>query len=133
MICFETDELPVLHPYVHRQGSGRGAARAAAAAARQRARRFPGGRDDTAAGEEDTFTIDRTPRRSLATAGTGGGLLLPFELEVTTVIAGTRAVSPSVCTRKLHGCTLNICTWIRESFLYDKNAHPGVPWFLDAQ
>lgn len=89
MICFETDELPVLHPYVHRQGSGRGAARAAAAAARQRARRFPGGRDDTAAGEEDTFTIDRTPRRSLATAGTGGGLLLPFELEVTTVIAGS--------------------------------------------
>jgi len=82
---------------VHRQGSGRGAARAVATTARRRPRRFPGGRDDTAAGEEDTFTIDRTPRCTLAAAGTGGGLLLPFELELkVTAITGYRGLSPSV-------------------------------------
>jgi len=113
---------------VHRQGSGRGAARAVAAAARQRTRCFPGGRDDIAAGEEDTFTIDRTPRCSLATAGTGGGLLLSFELELkVTTITGARGLSvrPPEYARVwkciIHGCTLSICTGSKS--FSNKSAH----------
>lgn len=80
------DELPVRHPYVHRQGPGRRAARAAAAAARRSPRYlFSGGDDDAAACQTDSSTADRTPRRALAATGPGGGLLLPFELEFQVI------------------------------------------------
>lgn len=89
------DELPVHHSHVHRQGPGHGTAGAAAAAAWQRSRRFLSRGDDSAAGQADAITANRTPRRALAATGPGGGLLLPFELELQ--VTATRIYSRSLC------------------------------------
>lgn len=74
---------------MHRQGPGRGAAGAAATAARRRARRLSrGGHDDAAVGQANPPAADRAPRRPLAAAGAGGGLLLSqLELQVTEDVA----------------------------------------------
>jgi len=77
------DELPILHPHVHREGSGRGAARATTATAWRRARCLPSRRDDAATGEEDSPATDWAPCCSLATTSTCGSLLLSLELQVT--------------------------------------------------
>lgn len=99
------DELPVYHPHVHRQGPGHGAAGAAAAAARRCSRRLPSGRDDSTTGQADAPAADRTPRRALAATGPGGGLLLPFELELQ--VTATR-----VCSRSLRPFTRIKREWI---------------------
>lgn len=108
------DKLPVHHPHVHRQGPGRGAAGAAAAASWQRSRRLLSRGDDSAASQAYAPTADRTPRRALAATGPGGGLLLPFELELqvtatrVSLRSFTRIEREWICA-KVRMCSSLLC------------------------
>lgn len=117
---------------MHRQGPGRGAAGTAAAAAWQRARRLPGGGDDTATGEEDPLATDRAPRRPLAAAGAGGGLLLPLELE--RQVTGARRSPPSVIPERewIHAKARMYFTYLYRNEMFSNERVPdaGAPQCL---
>lgn len=114
LFVYIIDELPILHPHVHWQGSGRGAARAATTAAWQRTRRLPSRGDDATTGEEDSSATDWAPCRTLATASTCGGLLLPLELKLQ--VTATRHL------RSLRPSSQSMCEWIctKASWVYFK-------------
>lgn len=101
------DGLSLLHPDVHRQGSGHRIAGPVATAARELEGCIPRGGHDPTVGQKDSAATDRASRRSLAASGTGGRLLLSrIDLEVILHLFGSSVHSSVLCARVSGTCGL---------------------------